>query len=378
MENLAHIVIAGNGIAGLTAGDTLRRLGYEGSITVIGEEPHATYSRPALSKVALAPGDDLDVGALPAPTHGATELLGRTVAGLSPENNEVTLDDGTTLSYDGLVIATGSYARRFTRSEREYTIRSLDDAARLKARLVDRPTVTIVGGGPLGMEVASGAVGLGCAVTLIHPGTPMELHLGPLLGGILTEAALEAGLTTVDSLVSSVRDEGDGMAVTLADGTELHSDIVVTAAGDLPNTAWLKDSGLLVEGRLIADDRCRVTGSIVAAGDVVWIDRNGGPSRTPIWTAAIEQSKVAAAALLAGDEAVRLNFQPYFWTDQWGLNLRVSGPVPRGVEPIVVKGSLAERSAVLHWPESGTAAALNMRMPIPRLHKLAREETVTV
>lgn len=378
IDNLDHVVIAGNGIAGLTAGDTLRRLGYEGALTIVGEEPYSTYSRPALSKVALAPGDDMDVGTLPDPTHGATELLGRSVTGLAPEKKEVLLDDGTSLTYDGLIIATGSHARSFTQSGREYTLRSLDDAAHLKARLIDRPTVTIIGGGPLGMEAASGAVGLGCAVTLIHPGTPMEMHLGPLLGGILTEAALESGLRTVDSMVSSVREEADGMAVTLTDGTEVRSDIVVTAAGDLPNTAWLEDSGLLVDGRLIADDRCRVTDSIVAAGDVVWVDRGEGPRRSPIWTAAIEQAKVAAAALLAGDEAGRLDFQSYFWTDQWGLNLKMSGPVPQGVEPIVVKGSLAERSAVLHWPESGTAAALNMRMPIPRLHKLAREQAATV
>ncbi len=372
-----HVVIAGNGIAGLTAGDTLRRLGYEGTITVVGAEPYATYSRPALSKVALAPGDDLDVGTLPAATHGATELLGRAVTGLDQARRVVSLDDGGELTYDGLIIATGSHARRFTDSTHEYTIRSLDDAARLKASLTGRPKVTVIGGGPLGMEVASGAVGLGCDVTLVHPGTPMELHLGPLLGGILTQAALEHGLNVIDSLVASVREDDGGMVVALADGTKLNSDIVVTAAGDLPNTAWIEGSGLLVDGRLIADGRCRVTDSIVAAGDVVWIDHGQGPRRTPIWTAAIEQAKIAAAALLQGDAAEPLDFQSYFWTDQWGLNLKMSGPIPQGTNPAVVKGSLDERSAVLHWPESGTAAALNMRMPIPRLHRLAATEAAT-
>lgn len=375
---MEHIVIAGNGIAGLTAGDTLRRLGYTGTMTVVGAEPHATYSRPALSKVALAPGADLDVGTLPEATHGATELRGRSVTGLDAQRQVVTLDDGTELGFDGLIIATGSEARRFTGSGREYTIRSLDDAARLKASLVDRPTVTVIGGGPLGMEVASGAVGLGCDVILVHPGTPMELHLGPLLGGILTQVALEHGLAVVDSMVSAVREEDHGMVVTLADGTELVSDIVVTAAGDLPATTWLEDSGLLVDGRLIADPRCRVTDSIVAAGDVTFIDHGDGPRRTPIWTAAIEQAKVAAAALLQGQGAAPLDFQSYFWTDQWGLNLKMSGPIPHGTDPLVVKGSLEERSAVLHWPESGTAAALNMRMPIPRLHRLARETAASV
>lgn len=167
------------------------------------------------------------------------------------------------------------------------------------------------------------------------------------------------------------------MVVALADGTELNSGIVITAAGDLPNTAWIEGSGLLVDGRLIADGRCRVTDSIVAAGDVVWIDHGQGPRRTPIWTAAIEQAKVAAASLIQGDDAEPLDFQSYFWTDQWGLNLKMSGPIPQGTNPAVIKGSLDERSAVLHWPESGTAAALNMRMPIPRLHRLAATEAAT-
>ena len=377
MADLHSIVIVGNGVAGMTAGDTLRRLGYDGALTIIGEEPHATYSRPALSKVALAPSEDLDVGTLPDPTHGGTELLGRTAVGLDTDGRTVSLDDGTQVGFDGLIIAAGSHARRFTDSARELTLRSLDDAAVLKRHLLDRPTVTVIGGGPLGMEVASGAVGLGCPVTLVHPGTPMELHLGSLLGSILTDAALEQGLRVIDAMVSTVREFGEGMTVTLTDGSELTSDIVITAAGDLPNIGWLEDSGLLAGGRLIADDRCRITDRIVAAGDVTWINGPSGVGRKPIWTTAIEQGKVAAAALLHGDDAPALDHPVYFWTDQWGQSLKMSGPIPSGEEdPVVVEGDLADRAAVLHWPGSGTAAALNMRMAIPRLHRLAATETV--
>lgn len=372
MNPLNHIVIAGNGIAGLTTGDTLRSLGYEGRITVIGREPYPTYSRPALSKAALAPGEDMAVNFLPEASHGGTELPGRCAVGLVPEAKTVTLDDGTELGYDGLVIATGAHARRFTGSAREYTLRSLDDAAVLRERLGSGPKVTVIGGGPLGMEVASGAIGLGCEVTLIHPGTPMEPHIGPLLAGLLTEAAVEHGLILVDEFVAEVRETTDGMAVTLTSGVEITSDIVISAAGDIPNDSWLAGSGLLVDGRLVTDDRCRVRDGIVAAGDVAWLDGAEGPRRSPIWTSAIEQARTAAAALLTGDQAAPLDFQSYFWTDQWGMSLKVSGPVPHGdEEPVVVKGDLTRRSAVLHWPGQGSAAALNIRMPIPRLHKLA-------
>ena len=149
--------------------------------------------------------------------------------------------------------------------------------------------------------------------------------------------------------------------------------------GTSSTTLWLLDSGLLVDGRLVVDTRCRVRDDIVAAGDVAWLDQGEGLRRSPIWTSAIEQAKTAAAALLMGDEAAPLGFQSYFWTDQWGMNLKVSGPVPHGDEaPIVVKGDLADHSAVLHWPEQGSAAALNIRMPIPRLHALAKSQPAAV
>lgn len=379
MNPLNHIVIAGNGVAGLTAGDTLRRLGFEGEITIIGEEHHTTYSRPALSKAALAPSEEMAVNFLPEPTHGGTQLLGRSAAGLDSEKQTVILDDGTELPYDGLIIATGTHARRFTGSPREFTLRSLDDAALLRKQLESRPKVTVIGGGPLGMEVASGAIGLGCEVTLVHPGTPMQPHIGPLLADILTETALEHGLTLVDDFVAQVRETPEGMNVQLTSGAELTSEVVVAAAGDIPNDGWLRESGLLIDGRLVTDDRCRVRDNIVAAGDVAWLAGPGGPRRSPIWTSAIEQAKTAAAALLTGDKAAPLDFQSYFWTDQWGMNLKISGPVPHGEEePVVVKGDLADRSAVLHWPAQGAAAALNIRMPIPRLHKLAQSVPATL
>ena len=367
-----NIVIAGHGVAGLTAGDTLRRLGHEGAITVIGEETHATYSRPALSKAALAPGDALDVNFLPEPTHGAQTLSGLTASGLDVESSTVTLSDGTTVDFDGLVIATGTQARRFTDSPNELTLRSLDDAVLLKGRLAEQPSVTVIGGGPLGMEIASGAVGLGCETTLVHSGTPMHVHIGPFLAGLLSESALEAGLNIVDGFVADVTDEGENMVATLRDGTRLSSEIIIAAAGDIPNDTWLIDSGLLADGRLVTDTRCRVRPNIVACGDVAWIGGTGGPKRSPIWTSAIEQGKVAATALLHGDEAGELDFQSYFWTDQWGINVKISGPIPQGMQPDIVKGSLEERSFVAYWPEENSAASFNIRMPIPKLHKIAR------
>lgn len=368
-----RIVIVGHSIAGITCGDTLRRLGFDGELTYVGEEDVPAYPRPSLSKAALAPGDGIDIAPLPQAAEGV-ELLGRTAVSLDPSARTVLLDDGTSLPYDGLVIATGSRARRLTDSGREYTLRSLADARRLRARLVEKPRLTVIGGGPLGMEVASGAIGLGCEVTLLNPGIPLSQHLGPLLGGTLAALAEKAGVRIIDTLVESVAETGTGMAVTLPDGEVIESDAVFTGIGDDPEVSWLRDSGLLVDGRLIVDSRQRLSPhpGIVAAGDVCWLDGPGGPRRSPIWHSAIAQARVAADGLLHGDAAAERDHPTYFWTDQWGISLKVSGTPPRDdVEPVVVRGSLEEGAFVLHWPEQRAAAALGMRMPIPRLHRLA-------
>ena len=372
MQNTVQkIVIAGHGIAGLTAGDALRRQGFQGDLTIIGEDPHPTYSRPALSKAALNPDADLMDTILPEATHAATEIQG-SVVGLDVSTQHVELADGTTVPYDGLVIATGTRARRFTDNPNEYTLRTLDEAATLRTRLAAKPTVTVIGGGPLGMEVASGARALGCEVRLIQFGLPMLLQMGPVIAQILTDVARDNGVEVIDAMVRSVTPAlspaPSGLQVELDNGQIITSDGVVSAIGDAPNTEWLEDSGLLLDGRLITDTRGRVTDNIVAAGDVAWF--NG--QRSPVWTSAIEEAKIAAAALLHGDDAPTINYQPYFWTDQFGLNIKISGPIPHEGDPIVVEGSLTERSALLHWPTLGTAAAINYRMPVPRLHKLAK------
>ncbi|AJE32270.1 FAD-dependent pyridine nucleotide-disulfide oxidoreductase [Corynebacterium humireducens NBRC 106098 = DSM 45392] len=376
-----RIVIVGHSIAGLTVGDNLRRLGFTGTLTYVGAEDVEAYSRPSLSKAALAPGDGgIHLAPLPrisADTDDTVELLGRRAVSLDTDARTVLLDDGTSLPYDGLVIATGSRARHLTDSPREFTLRSLADAERLRAKLLERPRVTFIGGGPLGMEVASAAVGLGCEVTLLNPGVPLSMHLGPLLGGLLTTLAEEAGVRILDTLVDSVAETADGMAVTLPSGEVIESDIVFTGIGDDPAVDWLADSGLLADGRLIVDSRQRVPGhpGIVAAGDVCWLDGPDGPRRSPVWTSAIEQGRVAADGLLNGDAAAERDHPFYFWTDQWGVGLKVSGSPPReDVAPEVVKGSLEERAFVIRWPEHHAAAALDMRMPIPRLHRLAAGE----
>lgn len=371
-----RVVVVGNGIAGLTAADTLRGAGFDGELTIVGDEAHAAYSRPALSKALLHEGDDVS-HELPPPTHGATELLGVRATGLDVERRRVTLDDGSDLPYDRLVIATGSRARRLSDLPEEVTLRGLDDALALRRRLADKPSVIVVGGGPLGMEIASGCLAAGSKVTVVSQGVPLVLQLGPHLAGVFTAAARERGLTVIETELARLERSSEGYAahVVLDDGTVLEADLVVTAVGDVPNTEWLAGSGLAAGGPLAVDSRGLVRPDIAAAGDLAAFPTPHGIRRIPLWSSAIEQSKVAAAALVRGEEAAPLQFQPYFWTEQFGLSLKAVGYLPAVGAPAYVDGGPGG-PALMRWAhEDGTAAAaaLNYRIPIPRLRRVTQQ-----
>ncbi|MGX4687717.1 NAD(P)/FAD-dependent oxidoreductase [Streptomyces sp. JNUCC 63] len=370
-----RVVVVGNGIAGLTAADTLREAGFDGELTVVGDEPHPAYSRPALSKALLLDGGDMSSHELPPAGHGATELLGVRATGLDIDRRLVTLDDGTALPYDRVVLATGSRARRLSDLPEELTLRGLDDALSLRSRLAGRPSVVVVGGGPLGMEIASGCLAAGCRVTLVSQGAPLILQLGPYLAGVFVKAALDLGLTIVETGSARLERGEGGARVVLDEGAILEAEILMTAVGDVPNTEWLADTGLAAKGAVQVDSRGLVRPDIAAVGDLAAFPTPYGLRRIPLWSSAIEQAKVAATTLVRGDEAPPLRFQPYFWTEQFGLSLKAVGHLPLEGEPTYVDGGPGGGPALMRWSRddgTGAAAALNYRIPIPRLRRMTQ------
>lgn len=376
---LRRIVVVGGSAAGATVAGALRRLGHTGPLTLVGAEPHPPYSRPALSKGVLTGADDPSTILLAPLPADVAQRAGAAAVALDHERREVLLDDGERIGYDGLVLATG--ARAATLSDIgsadpgavETVLRDLDDARALAARLATRPRVLVVGGGILGTEVASACVGAGCEVTVVGRDAPLLPQLGPHLADLVVAAARRHGVRFAHH-EGGVRLRGSGPATTvdLADGRRFEADLVITAIGCRPNVEWLAGSGLLParhRGGLAVDDRCRLVPGVVAAGDVAAFPGPTGHRRSPLWTSAIEQAGTAAAALLGADTAPLVP-RPYFWTEQFGLALKVCGALPVAGPPAVVDGDPDVGGALLRWPGT-TAVSINQRVPIARLRALA-------
>lgn len=372
--------MVGNGIAGTTAAATLRDYGYRGRITIVGAEKHEPYSRPALSKSALHETGALQSHLLPPADHDAHVLLGVAATGLDMANRRLELSDAGILDFDGLVIASGIRPRKLRPDlNHERTFRNVEDAEGLRDLLRSTPRVAVIGAGVLGMELASACAASGSSVTVICRGEPMHSSLGRFLADLVSNAAMRQGVKIVNPHAVDVRDsasECGACEVVLADGTTVTADLVISAIGDVPNIEWLENSGLLTGGELRVDSRGRVAPGVVAAGDVAAIPGESGHCRMPLWTSAIEQAKVAAQALLLGDAAPELAYEPYFWTDQFGLALKACGPLPVYGEPEYIEGDPGIEPTLMRWRNangSGTAVSINYRMAISKLRALGRQ-----
>lgn len=370
-----RVVVVGGSIASLTAVETLRVEGYEGRITVLSAEDRPFYTRVPLSKEVLA-GKPLDDTALVAGDIGADIRVGTRATALDVERRVVVTTAGD-VPYDGLVIATGSRARRLGGGRRpENVLRTADDCIRLREKLIDADSVLVVGGGVLGMEIASTCLTLDKSVTVLDVAPPMQRFLGAPVAAHVRSVAEAAGVEVVAD-AGGVELLGDHAptGVQTADGRRFEADLVVSAVGDLPNVEWLAGSGLDTHGALVVDERCRVRPGIVAAGDVaVTRDAAGAFTRMPSWTNAVEQGRTAARALLSPDDAPVHRPSRYFWTEQFGLDIKMIGSGPTG-EPVTLDGDIRSGRALLCWPDPDAPShvlALNHPMPPAKLKRLAR------
>ncbi|MFD4601009.1 NAD(P)/FAD-dependent oxidoreductase [Streptomyces sp. NPDC058464] len=346
----ARIVVAGASMAGLRAAEQLRTAGWSGAITLVGDEPHMPYNRPPLSKEVLAGKAPFESLAFrPRASMSDVEWrLGRTVVTAALDERTVRLDDGTELSYDGLVVATGMRPRRLNcpgpRAGR-HTVRTLDDAQGLRAALT-RPgaRVVVVGAGFIGCEVAATAVGLGVAeVTVVDPlPLPMVGPLGELLGRALLGRHEERGVRfALGTGVAAFAGDDRVTGVILSDGSVLPADVVVESVGSVANTEWLDGNGLDLTDGVLTDACLRAGGrpDVVAVGDVARFPNaryDGVPRRVEHWCIPTDTAKHAARTLVADETPAPFAPLPTFWSDQHDFRLQSFGAPVLGKEDVRV------------------------------------------
>ena len=362
------VLVVGASLAGWRAVETLRAEGFDGAISLIGDEQHLPYDRPPLSKQILAgtwpPEKAVLADNRRSDEHRVREVLGRRAVRLDAESRKVELDDGTILEGDGIVITTGARPRALPGTEdlgqRDglFTLRTLDDSLALRAAVtaVDEARVVVIGAGFIGAEVASTCAALGCRVTVLEAlDVPLRNVLGSQIGSHFASLHESHGVNLRTGVgIQAVRRVAGGdvggpgrLAVELSGGETFHADVVVVGIGVVPTTDWLADSGLTVDNGVVCDERLFAADGIVAAGDIArWQWRRDGSEeliRIEHWQVAAEAGVAAARSLVAGRaDAPAFEPVPYFWSDQYGIRLQVLGS-PRGSDEVhIAEGSPEE------------------------------------
>jgi len=370
-----RIAIVGASLAGLRAAEALREKGFDGSLTVIGDEPHEPYDRPPLSKQVLKGWVPADHTKLPRLRRvDADWKLGVAAVGLDRINHVVKLANGEDVEYDRLLIATGTRARPWPKPEEGalqgvFTVRTVEDAAALAAAFKARPQrVLVVGSGFVGSEIASVCRDLDLPVTVAERGK------GPLmgaLGGVISEIAAgmmrDAGvdLRTGVAVEGLEGEAGHVRRARLSDGTVLDVDVVVASLGSIRNVEWLDGAGLAAgQWGLACDAGCRafdingvVTDHIFVAGDV---------ARAPHvlydyeflsqehWDNAVFGAEVAANNMINLEVGRRPHLPlPSFWSGQFGVNIKSVGVCSFGDEIVFTQGSPSERRFAAAYGKRG-------------------------
>ncbi|SER20161.1 Reductase C-terminal [Streptomyces sp. yr375] len=383
------VTVVGASLSGLYAARELRAQGFDGRLVIIGDEPHAPYDRPPLSKDFLTGRADEAQLALTDPEEigdlAAEWLLGTRARGLDARGRTVLLDNGRTVATDGVVIATGASARRLPGDALTgvHTLRTLDDARTLREELTRGPReVVVIGGGFIGAETASSCVSLGHTVTVVEAAPlPLVPPLGAEMAAVCAALHRRGGAELITGTgVAGLRGTPAVTGVELSDGRILPADLVIVGIGALPNTAWLAGSTLALHDGVLCDDGC-VTAlpQVVAVGDVARV----GGSRVEHWTSATEQPRVAVANLLAGRTAETVRSVPYFWSDQYGARIQFAGRRRDGDTVRITEGGLddgapAEGGFLARYEREGrTTAVLSVDRPRPFMRarrELAHEE----
>ncbi len=365
---IGTIVIVGAGQAGGWAAQTLRTEGFHGRLVLIGDEVHPPHERPPLSKAVLAGQALPDSTWLMKPEAFEALALdwrpGTQARRIDRTAKQIVLADGEVLDYDKLVLCTGGRARGFALPGADlvqlYTLRTIDDALALAPVLCHGRSVVVVGGGWIGLEVAATAREQGAEVVVVETQArlcertvPAEIseHLLALHRAQGIRVLLGSGVS------GFARGSDDRSVVQLADGSALKCDAIVIGIGLVPNDELAREAGLACDGGVLVDAQCRTSDpDILAAGDVAvspnaWAGRR---LRLESWRNAQEQGIAAARSALG--LAVDYQPLPWFWSDQYGMNLQIYG-IPQPAHRVVRRGNAASESFMLFYLDGNVVQA---------------------
>lgn len=349
-----HFVIVGAGQAGAQAALTLRQQKFEGDITLLGDEPDYPYQRPPLSKKYLS--GELDHQRLllkPEKFYGDRSIetrLGAAATAIETSGQSVTLEDGSSIGYDRLLLATGSRVRRIDCPGCElpgiHYLRTRADVDDIRQEIGTGSRLVIVGGGYIGLEVAAVARSMGLEVTVLEA---MERVMARVVAAEVSDfyaaehrnagVKLACG-TAVAGFDGSARLE----AVVSQDGTSYPCDLAIVGIGVLPNTELAANAGIEVVNGIVVDEYTATSAdNVFAAGDCTDHPNPllGARVRLESVANAIEQAKTAALNMLG--QATRYEHLPWFWSDQYDLKLQIVG-LANGPTEVVVRGNAAGRS----------------------------------
>ena len=351
------VIIVGASMGGLRAAEALRRFGYAGPITVIGEERHAPYNRPPLSKEVLAAEVSHEAVAFPQreSTADVNWVLHTRVESADLEHGTVTDSNGETHSYGTLIIATGLRPKRLEVPNGElsgrHAVRTLDDAIALRKDLKPGARVVVLGAGFIGCEVAATARKLSCEVTLVAPGShPITRPLGIELAKELQRRHEAMGVkfvmkTSVTELVGTTGIEG----VLLDTGDVVFCDVLVEAIGSHPNTEWLEGNDLDLSNGVLTDNDMRAVKAngeawpnVFAIGDVARFANplfDETPRRVEHWNIPTDTAK-RVAQVFTGQAEGPFAPIPSFWSDQYDMHILAYGLLALADEVKLIAGEL--------------------------------------